>query len=453
MLESPIVKEQYVIGSDTVFDFGVRIFDSADVSCYVYDPDTKTETQLYKGTDFSVGLKPGTTDYSNGARITLLTPQPATGKLTIIRSVVPLQAVSLPNFGKIPSESLEMQLDRTEAAVQQLTEVVQLAYKIPFGQSGTVSPEDSIRGIVEEMGGGGSGGGSMSYADSAGHATKAAGLDNGVVVASATNADSAGHATKAAGLDNGVVVASATNADSAGHADALNDPERSGIINEAVQSAGATAYDGPFALNTYGSGSAMTAGIKSGYVYAGGSQYLISAFDNDSVLFGEGSTLYLTLLSSGGAITSGLVTSPSGATSDTVVVRIASRGLDSEKTEQIQFGDIVTVPWGLGGGAANVGIVSKTWNTSHTAEADGLIMANAVMTPGTAVGGAGSYAAVTVGTTTYKFAETPQSGINTGSYGCSIQVPVTSGQIWSATSLNNTSDCKLYFLKFTSNGN
>ena len=429
MLESPIVKEQYVIGSDTVFDFGVRIFDSADVSCYVYDPDTKTETQLYKGTDFSVGLKPGTTDYSNGARITLLTPQPATGKLTIIRSVVPLQAVSLPNFGKIPSESLEMQLDRTEAAVQQLTEVVQLAYKIPFGQSGTVSPEDSIRGIVEEMGGGGSGGGSMSYADSAGHATKAAGLDNGVVVASATNADSAGHA------------------------DALNDPERSGIINEAVQSAGATAYDGPFALNTYGSGSAMTAGIKSGYVYAGGSQYLISAFDNDSVLFGEGSTLYLTLLSSGGAITSGLVTSPSGATSDTVVVRIASRGLDSEKTEQIQFGDIVTVPWGLGGGAANVGIVSKTWNTSHTAEADGLIMANAVMTPGTAVGGAGSYAAVTVGTTTYKFAETPQSGINTGSYGCSIQVPVTSGQIWSATSLNNTSDCKLYFLKFTSNGN
>lgn len=438
MLEDPIVKDQFLIGSDTVFDFGHRIFSPSDISCYVYNPDTKTETELTSGTDFSVGMKPGTTDYSSGARITMLTTQPAAGKLTVVRTVLPKQDVSLPNFGKIPSESLEAQLDRTIAVVQQLHDTVQLTYKIPYGQSGTVSPEQSIKNMISSGGGGSSGGSGGGGGGSSYEFSNEFNVTSGGSV-SVNKIDK----SKIDGLSSSLEEKQ----------DKLVSGGSYNIKVHSAAVAGGFVYDGPFALNTYGSGSAMTAGIKSGYVYAGGSQYLISAFDNDSVLFGEGSTLYLTLLSSGGAITSGLVTSPSGATSDTVVVRIASRGLDSEKTEQIQFGDIVTVPWGLGGGAANVGIVSKTWNTSHTAEADGLIMANAVMTPGTAVGGAGSYAAVTVGTTTYKFAETPQSGINTGSYGCSIQVPVTSGQIWSATSLNNTSDCKLYFLKFTSSGN
>lgn len=197
MLESPIVKEQFVIGTDTVFDFGVKIFDPADVSCYVFDPDTSTEYQLNSGTDFSVGLKPGTTDYENGARITLLTEQPANGKLTIIRSVVPAQRVALPNFGKIPSESLETQLDQNTAAVQQLTEIVKLCYKIPYGQSGTLTPLDSIRDIISGMGGGGGGGGAITWVESAGYAEA---LDSNFVVRSATFATSAqylGGATKA----------------------------------------------------------------------------------------------------------------------------------------------------------------------------------------------------------------------------------------------------------------
>ena len=187
MLESPIVKEQYTIGTDTVFDFGVKIFDPADVSCYVYNPDTKTETMLTSGTDFTVGMKPNTTDYSHGARITLLTTQPASGKLTIIRSVVPAQRVSLPNFGKIPSESFETQLDQNTAAIQQLTETVKLCYKIPWGASGTLTPLDSIRDIVSGMGGGG-GGGAITWVESAGFADA---LDDNFVVKSATNATNA----------------------------------------------------------------------------------------------------------------------------------------------------------------------------------------------------------------------------------------------------------------------
>ena len=207
MLESPIVKEQFVIGTDTVFDFGVKIFDPADVSCYVFDPDTSTEYQLNSGTDFSVGLKPGTTDYENGARITLLTEQPANGKLTIIRSVVPAQRVALPNFGKIPSESLETQLDQNTAAVQQLTEIVNLCYKIPYGQSGTLTPLDSIRDIISGMGGGGGGGGAITWVESAGYAEA---LDSNFVVRSATYATYASSATKLDGATKAQLLASAS---------------------------------------------------------------------------------------------------------------------------------------------------------------------------------------------------------------------------------------------------
>ena len=134
-----------------------------------------------------------------------------------------------------------------------------------------------------------------------------------------------------------------------GYGSAINvvDPESCG---EGGGGAASSVYTGPFALATDGSGNGMTAGMNSGYVWAGGSQYLISAFSNDHVSFPDGSTLYLTLLSSGGAISSGLVTDTSGETSDTVLVRIASRASDSDDTEQLQFGDITTVPWGLGGG-------------------------------------------------------------------------------------------------------
>ena len=310
MLESPIVKEQYVIGTDTVFDFGVKIFDPADVSCYVYNPDTSTETMLTSGTDFTVGLKPNTTDYSNGARITLLTSQPAAGKLTIIRSVVPEQRVALPNFGKIPSESLETQLDQNTAAIQQLHETVKLCYKIPWGQSGTLTPLDSIRDIVSGMGGGGGGGGAITWVESAGFAEA---LDDNFVVKSATNATSAANAAKLEGATKAQILASASSSTvtSATSASRLGGATKAQIlasassstINSATYATSAAKLEGATkqqvidsAVESAGGGGGgmifpvypnLTGGAY-GYVYSSGATPSVRSTTN----LGSGSTFY-----------------------------------------------------------------------------------------------------------------------------------------------------------------
>ena len=105
-----------------------------------------------------------------------------------------------------------------------------------------------------------------------------------------------------------------------------------------------SAYDGPFAVNLdLESG---TAGCNSGYVFAGGSQYLLNGFAKDTVPVDMwGGTVYLTLLSSGGGISSGLVTSPSGLPSGTVVVKLAERS--DETINQIQYGNITIPLWGV----------------------------------------------------------------------------------------------------------
>jgi len=190
-------------------------------------------------------------------------------------------------------------------------------------------------------------------------ATVAGSLSAGVVVDSATKAD------VAVALSAGVVANSATYATSATYAETasgLTNAAKTDVVNSAVQIAGAEEYQGPFAVNTDGTGDGMTAGMMSGYVKVGGSQYLVSTFDSDHVSFREGDTLYLTLLSSGGAITSGLVTSPSGSPPDTVVVRIAHHGAGDNVT-QYQFGDITTVPWG---GVTGIGATVENGSATVT---------------------------------------------------------------------------------------
>lgn len=415
MLEDPIVKDQFLIGSDTVFDFGHRIFSPSDITCYVYDPSTGSETMLTSGTDFTVGLKPETTDYSNGARVTLLTEQPEAGKLTVVRTVLPQQGVALPNFGKIPSESLEAQMDRTVAAVQQLHDTVQLAYKISYGQSGTVTPEQAIKDMISSGGGGGGGGSSYEFS-------------NEFTVTS-------GGSVSINKIDKSKIT---------GLADALNGKQdklvSGGSYNINVNSAavaGGFAYNGPFAVIT--DSEEGTAGCSSGYVYAGGSHILVSGFGSDETAFNEGDTLYLTLSSGGGSISSGLVTSPTGLSSDTVLVRLAHNAGGVAK--QIQFGDITTVPWGLGGSGGGAGIESRSLG-SHTESATGLLNAVVDMnnsSPGQAL-------ILTISGNVTSAIVVPQSG-GTGLTSSYARV-ISSGQTWSATSEINASYIKMNFIKF-----
>ena len=156
MLENQTVKEQYTISTNPVFEFGVRFFSPQDISCYEYNPNTKAETELTSGTDYSVDEKP---DYSSGAKVTLLGPLTSGNILTIVRAVLPEQNVSLPNFGKIPSKSLEDQLDRQTAVQQQNVDLAKMTIRMPYGVSSDTTPDDYMSSFVRDVVGSGGGGG------------------------------------------------------------------------------------------------------------------------------------------------------------------------------------------------------------------------------------------------------------------------------------------------------
>ena len=436
MLESQNVKEQFVIGTSATFDFGVRFFSPNDISCYEYNPNTKTEVLLSSGTDYTIEEK---TDYSSGAKVTLLGTLNAGNVLTIVRTALPVQDVSLPNFGKIPSESLETQLDRETAVTQQLHDTVQLTYRMPYGASGTQTPEqymsDFISRMIPSSGGGGGGGGGSSYnfnssefsVTSGGSVSvnkidknKITGLTSSlnakqdVLVSNTTyhiKVDSAGSAGYVpymgpfaigsyglnpysgidavgyggyvtiggssyyvAGLSAGSIflgaadtvylqissgaeptfsyVKNAGSSTDTVHYTALSRNSGGVLIQQhygdiilpdwpSSGAAGST-YTGPFAVSL----NSQSVGMQSGFVFAGGTRYLISSIEDESLsVEAWGGTVYLTLLSSGGSITSGLTTNPSSVSSGTVVVRLAER--QDDVMQQIQYGDITTVPWGL----------------------------------------------------------------------------------------------------------
>ena len=417
MLEDPIVKDQFLIGSDTVFDFGHRIFSPSDITCYVYNPDTKTETTLTSGTDFSVGLKPETTDYSNGARVTLLTEQPAAGKLTVVRTVLPEQGVSLPNFGKIPSESLEAQLDRTIASVQQLHDTVQLAYKIPYGQSGTITPEESIKDMISSGGGGGGGGGSSYEFSNEFDVTSGGSVSINKI-----------DKEKIDGLESATV-------SSASVADNLVSSAKDAIVSSAVKSA---AYTGPFAVTLTSSG----ANVSPGVFVLDNVRYTIAGSSGISLPSGD----YLCLSGTYDTVDNSAyfgywVGDPddTSISSNTLLTKLAANV--GGKCVQIQFGEITCVTWGAAGGGAGVTVEELSLG-SNSATATGLL--NVFVTEDGA--SPGQAFTITISGVVHSAIIVPQSGGSgiTSSY---TRV-ISSGVQWSATSEINASQVKMYFIKF-----
>ena len=107
MLETTSNKIVYEIKSDSkIFAFPIRFFQPSDIVCYL------DNVELENGVDFSVETK---TDYSSGANITLNIPVSAGSKLAILRILPEIQETSLPEYGKLPSTSLEKQLDKDPA--------------------------------------------------------------------------------------------------------------------------------------------------------------------------------------------------------------------------------------------------------------------------------------------------------------------------------------------------
>ena len=295
------------------------------------------------------------------------------------------------------------------------------------------------------------------YANSAGLAFA---LDPTAVAASATHATNADTATAANGaayaasageaaVYGGTVgyAVSAGTAGGAGIASALTSDAKTDILS----SAGGK-YDGPFAVIT--DSEEGTAGCRPGYVYAGGSHILVSGFDSDAISFADGDTLYLTL-SSGTSVISGLATSPSGHNPDTVLVRLANN--EGGTVKQLQFGDITTIPWGLGGsGTASAYAVQIS--SGYSASTPGIVFANTSMTNNNP---AGAEACITTNDNPWiTYAKVPQGGpsggwapdgdssrgiFNNGIYGCSYTMTVSSGAI---IKLSGSLPQTVYFLGF-----
>jgi len=395
---------------------------------FAFDPLDSSYLTVYVNADI-VSSGYTTTLNASGGTVTFSTPPESGARVAILRNVPPTQLVDLQNNTAFLPEVIEGMGDKLTAIAQQIMEVEERAFVVPPTADGTA--KDEIERMISSGGGGGGGGGSSyefsnEFTVTSGGSVSVNKIDKSKITGLSSALDEK-QDKLVSGNTYHINVDSADSATKAGYAP----------------------YTGPFALSGSSTPYGFYYNINGGDVYFGGSSYSISSSTGGSTPLPSGSAIYLHFYSSTGGYDYEYVTSaPSSATEGHYYTRIGENS--GGKAVQFQYGDIRLQEPSSGGGTVVIGgATTMAWDTNYTAPSDGLILANAAMTTATVVGGAGSYAAVVVGDTTYKFAQTPQAGIESGAvYGCSLQVPVASGQVWSAAALNNSSDCHLYFMAF-----
>ncbi len=267
MIETDQAKITFSTGlsSGAILPFSLRFFEKDDLQVWVTSGGVAT--LLSPTVEYSIA---DSSSYAHGADVTLLTSVPDGAVVTVKRVLPVTQGLELPNHGKLPTESLEAQLDHVVMVQQQQAEELERAFKVPIGGSATVIPGQTDYAHYAEYAGYANAAGSAGRAgvaeaieggvvvNSAGHATKAGGLDTGVVV------DSAGHATKAGGLDQGVVVASATHATAAAGLDA------GVVVDSATNATSASKLGGATKAQILASASSSTVSSASSCTYLGG---------------------------------------------------------------------------------------------------------------------------------------------------------------------------------------
>ena len=140
MLETRQNKVTYQIGSEASYPFNIRFIDPSNIHCYLNQDLTVRE--LESG-EFRVEYKES---YENGSNIILtMNPMPASGTLTIMRILPETQDLALPNTGKLPSESMEIQLDKIIMLIQQLKEELERCIKVAIASG--ESPEALLKSI------------------------------------------------------------------------------------------------------------------------------------------------------------------------------------------------------------------------------------------------------------------------------------------------------------------
>lgn len=148
MIEQTQNKMVFLISENqNVFPFNIRFFAPDEIEIYL-EEDSGTVKKLIPDIDFTVEKK---TDYSAGADITLLTGSqnipvlPVGKKLSILRVLPIVQKLSLPEYGKLPSKPLEIQLDKLTMICQQLKEQTSRGIQVPPG--GNTTPEALLSSI------------------------------------------------------------------------------------------------------------------------------------------------------------------------------------------------------------------------------------------------------------------------------------------------------------------
>lgn len=128
MIETTGNKQVYITGSGPRYPFSIPFFSVEDIHCYVYTAGD--ERELVAGEDYEVEVL---SDYSHGSTVILLASVPAGSRLSIVREVELTQDVNLPEYGKIPTSALEMQLDKLVMICQQLKEITMRSFAVPHG--------------------------------------------------------------------------------------------------------------------------------------------------------------------------------------------------------------------------------------------------------------------------------------------------------------------------------
>jgi hypothetical protein len=146
MLETTENTLSYVVtGESRVFPFPIPFFEANDIFCFLEHGDE--ERELVRGSEFTVAQLD---TYAHGADITLAPDVAVSGDRIAIARLVPYtQTLDLPLNGKIPSDSMEKQLDRTEAQIQQLAEEVRRIFKFSrLGKTITVPGNLAVSGGI-----------------------------------------------------------------------------------------------------------------------------------------------------------------------------------------------------------------------------------------------------------------------------------------------------------------
>ena len=148
MIETTENKINFTIGTSRVFDFDIPFFDENDIRCYTFVGDTQHE--LVRGTDFTIAKYPDHTDFFDGGKITLIGDLPPAGtKLVIARILDLTQDVDLPLNGKLPSTSVETQLDKIVCMVQQQQEALDRCVKVEIASG--KDPEDYFVDVMRQI--------------------------------------------------------------------------------------------------------------------------------------------------------------------------------------------------------------------------------------------------------------------------------------------------------------